>query len=184
MSAQNRININLLDKGGLTFSTKGRVLNWLLSTFRIIVIITELLVVVAFVSRFWLDAQNSDLNEEIDQKRAVLAASKDFETQYRETKDKLAIYAAETSNQGFWRDSLETITSNLPTDVVLQQIRFLDQQEIHIEGISPNEANIQQLVVNLKGKSIFENVSILEVETDQDDPTLTVFVLKITIKLP
>lgn len=183
MSAQNNIDINLLDKGGLTFSTKGRVLNWLLSTFRIIVIITELLVVIAFVSRFWLDARNSDLNEEIDQKRAVLAASKDFENQYRETKEKLSIYVKETANQGFWRNSLETITQNLPADVVLEQIRFVDRNEISVEGLSPNEGNIQQFVVNLQEEALFENVSVLEVETDQDDPTLTVFVLKITPNL-
>ena len=46
--------INLLPQKGFEATTAGRILAWILSTFRIIVIITELLVMVAFLSRFWL----------------------------------------------------------------------------------------------------------------------------------
>ena len=58
-------NINLLPKEEFDASVVGRLLRWAMGTFRIIVIITEMIVMAAFLSRFWLDAQNSDLNDEI-----------------------------------------------------------------------------------------------------------------------
>ena len=59
--------INLLPQEEFAASTLGRILAWILSTFRILVIMTELIVILAFLSRFWLDARTTDLNEEIKQ---------------------------------------------------------------------------------------------------------------------
>ena len=64
MSAHKKQQVNLLPEKGFTSTTTGRVLTWILSTFRIIVIVTEIIVMIAFLSRFWLDAQNTDLSEE------------------------------------------------------------------------------------------------------------------------
>ena len=88
---RNKNQINLLPSRGLGSSTAGRVLSWILSTFRIIVIVTEIIVMVAFLSRFWLDAQNTDITEEMTQKQAVLAASLDFERKFKETKEKCVV---------------------------------------------------------------------------------------------
>ena len=77
--------INLLPQKGFASTTAGRILAWILSTFRIIVIVTEIIVMVAFLSRFWLDAQNTDLDEEITQKQALIAASLGFEKRFKQT---------------------------------------------------------------------------------------------------
>ena len=89
MAARKKRQINLLPQEEFAASTLGRVLNWLLTTFRYIVIVTEIVVMTAFLSRFWLDAKSTDLNELIKQKQAVIAASADFEKEFRLTKDNL-----------------------------------------------------------------------------------------------
>ena len=65
MPAKKEPEINLLPQEEFEGSVIGRILKWGLSTFRIIVIIVEMVVMAAFLSRFWLDAKNSDLNEDI-----------------------------------------------------------------------------------------------------------------------
>jgi len=75
--------INLIPQDEFESSNFGRILKWALSTFRIVVIVTELIVMSAFLSRFWLDAKNSDLNEEINVNKSQIIAYKDIETEFR-----------------------------------------------------------------------------------------------------
>ena len=76
--------INLLPQEEFANSTIGRVFTWAMSTFRIIVIGMEMVVMVAFLSRFWLDAINVDLNDIIKQRSAVIAAQSYFEKAFRD----------------------------------------------------------------------------------------------------
>jgi len=57
MAAKKEKPINLLPKDSFAETTLGRVITWFLGTFRIMVIAVELVVVAAFLSRFWLDSK-------------------------------------------------------------------------------------------------------------------------------
>src|SRR3990167_1085348 len=91
--------INLLPQEEFESSTFGRVLKWLLSSFRIMVIITELVVMTAFLSRFWLDAKTTDLNDSIKQKQAVIESQNNFEKEFRKTQNRLVIFKEVTEAQ-------------------------------------------------------------------------------------
>ncbi|KKR69678.1 MAG: hypothetical protein UU12_C0039G0005 [Candidatus Woesebacteria bacterium GW2011_GWA2_40_7b] len=90
--------INLLPQEEFDVSTLGRILKWAMGTFRIIVIVTEMIVMTAFLSRFWLDAQNSDLNDAIAIKTAQISAQSDFEKQFRILQHKLSIFKTLTDS--------------------------------------------------------------------------------------
>ena len=84
-TAQKRtVGINLLPKEEFAASTWGRILTWLLSTFRIIVIFTEVIVMAVFLSRFWLDAKANDLNELLRKNQAILKTTTEFENEFRD----------------------------------------------------------------------------------------------------
>ena len=173
--------INLLPQKGFEQTTGGRVLVWILSTFRIIVIVTEIIVMIAFLSRFWLDAQNTDLSEEIQQKQSVLAASQNFEKEFKDTQGKLSIYSEIAKGRGVFSNPLQTITSYLPQDLYLTSVRISDNT-VEIEGTSPNERSIQQLSVNLNASEIFTEIEIVEIVTSGADPSLLNFKLSTTLK--
>src|SRR3989344_780469 len=103
--SKEQIKINLIPQDEFESSTFGRVLKWALSTFRIMVIVTELLVMSAFLSRFWLDARNSDLNEEIEIKKAQIGAYQDVEDSFRKYQAKLvlakSLYSTGATSQVF-----------------------------------------------------------------------------------
>ncbi len=166
--------INLLPEASFETTTAGRVLSWVLSSFRIIVIVTEIIVMIAFLSRFWLDAQNTDLNDEIKNKTAVLSASKDFEREFKNIQNKLNVFSKLTENQGIYTDTLSNIVSYLPSDLFLTSITF-EGQLIEIEGYSPNEVSIQQLIVNLSSSGKFSDIALSKLETDTKDPILLNF---------
>jgi Tfp pilus assembly protein PilN len=162
--------INLLPQKNFEQTTTGRVLAWILSTFRIIVIVTEIIVMIAFMSRFWLDAKNTDLTDEINDKKAVLAASSNFEREFKDTQARLAIFSQTIATQEIPSTSLVTVTSYLPDNVNLTSFS-LTRNAIVLQGSSPDEMSIQQFLTNLTASGKFRDVNLTELESDLTDIT-------------
>lgn len=181
MPARKEKEINLLPQKGFESTTAGRVLAWILSTFRVIVIVTEMIVMIAFISRFWLDAQNSDLNEEIKQKSAVLSASQDFEDHFSDTQKRLKVLSEISSGKLIGTNLLEIVTKNLPPDVILKDISYTNEG-ISLSGYTPNEQSIQQLIVNLDANDEFQNVNLSEAKSSPDNPNVLEFKIKSDLK--
>jgi Tfp pilus assembly protein PilN len=166
--------INLLPQEQFAASTAGRLLAWALSTFRIIVIITELVVILAFLSRFFLDAENADLSEQIEQKQAIIASSSEFEKTFRLTQKKLEIFSQITAQDKQATAVLAKIAISIPPDVFLDTINISDLS-LSLIGLSPNERSIQEFVVNLEANLGEKNVTLERIETSFRDPSLMEF---------
>lgn len=173
--------INLIPEVGFENTTFGRILAWILSTFRIIVIITEVIVMGAFLSRFWLDAQNSDLKDKIEEKKSYLVASQSFESEFKDTQKRLEIYSKNSKGSGILTKSLSTIVSFLPTDLSLKTFTF-SEEKIDIEGYTPNEKSIQQLIANLQSSDLFEDIGIDEISSALDESNNLMFKVFINLK--
>ena len=166
--------INLLHQEQFAASTSGRILAWALSTFRIIVIITELVVILAFLSRFFLDAENADLSEEIEQKQGIIVSSAEFEKTFRQTQKKLEIFSQLTAQDRQASGVLSKIALSIPPDVFLESIS-LNDNSLSLIGLSPNERSIQEFVANLETNLGFKNVNLERIETSFQDPSLMEF---------
>lgn len=171
-------NINLLPQEEFEASTLGRILRWAMGSFRIIVIMTEMVVMAAFLSRFWLDAQNSDLNDQIKIKTAEISAQKDLETQFRSIQIKLDIFK---KIQGIAQASgtLDTIASAVPQEVSFNSLN-ISQNSSEIRGTSTSESGIAQFLTNLKANKTFKDVELETVNSSQDNPSNSDFAIKIT----
>ena len=110
--------INLLPQEEFNVSVTGRILRWAMSTFRIIVIVTEMVVMAAFLSRFWLDAQNSDLNNAIKIKAAQITALGSTEKEFRLVQSKVNIIGKMQQSPKLTQ-IVNTVTSKLPGNVIL-----------------------------------------------------------------
>lgn len=168
--------INLMPQEGFASTSVGRILLWVLSSFRIIVIITEIIVMFAFLSRFWLDANNTDLNEEIQQKRSLIAARAEFEEEFRDTQDKTTIFNQLTQNEGIVSLAMESIVSSLPPDVFLKEVSY-NNNAVAVHGTSSSERSIQQLIVNLGTKDVFVSAGLAEISTNLENPSLLEFTI-------
>ena len=164
---KSKAQINLLPQEEFAGTTIGRTLRWAMSTFRIIVIVTEMVVMVAFLSRFWLDARNADLNELIKQKSAVLSASADFEKEFKNTQKKLKIFSSLSRDVGTASTTLGAITSLLPSDIFLLTYSF-NSQSAQVKGVAQNEISIAQFIVNLEKSASFEKVTLTNLDTSDD----------------
>lgn len=172
------VKINLLPQEEFAKSTFGRVLSWALSGFRVIVIVVELVVMAAFLSRFWLDAKINDLNDVIRQKQALIAAQSEFEKTFRDIQKRITVYGEVKAIATTPSAELEKITVFLPLDVSLSSFSF-SEGKIQIKGVAGSEISIAQLMANLEGTNQYKEVFLTSVGNDPKNEALIAFTLEL-----
>jgi len=169
--------INLLPQEEFDVSTLGRILKWAMGTFRIIVIVTEMIVMAAFLSRFWLDAKNSDLNDIIAVKTAQISAQSDFEKQFRIVQHKLSIFKT-LADSPQPSGKLNAIGSKIPLDITLSGVSVGDVSA-QINGVALSEASIAQLLNSLQNEKSLKTINLGSLSSSEEDASLTVFAVNI-----
>ena len=172
MSVQSKQLINLLPQEEFAGSTIGRILKWLLSTFRIIVIATEVVVMAAFLSRFYLDAKIADLNGHIKRSSTLVEATLPFQRLFTSSQKKLSIAKNLISKQEKISANLGVISSHLPIDVTLTSYTAKTGGAT-IRGQTPSELSISQLIANLGSINQFSNFELSQINTSDSGGLLT-----------
>ena len=172
--------INLLPRDEFETSILGRILKWALSSFRVMVIITEIVVMSAFLSRFWLDARNSDLNEELEMGEVQVDAYEEVESEFRSIQKKLSI-AKVLYNEPKSTKALSDIAGTLPPDIFLSSVT-LNQTSLLIKAASFSESSIAQFVTNLEANKSFSDIELSQISTDQDNPSIIIFTINGKVK--
>ena len=170
--------INLLPQEEFDVSLLGRTLKWAMGTFRIIVIVTEMVVMGAFLSRFWLDAQNSDLGNSIKIKSAQIAAQVAIEKEFRSVQSKLSI-AKQIGAPAPFSQKIDSVASKLPPGVNLVSISTLEDTA-QVKGASATEFGVAQFVANLKADPTFKSVELGPISSSENNLAQMVFSLKIS----
>ena len=165
--------INLLPQEEFDVSIVGRTLKWAMGTFRIIVIVTEMIVMSAFLSRFWLDAQNSDLSNSIKIKSAQIADQAKIEKEFRSLQSKLNI-AGKIKAAAPLSVKVDAITSKLPAGVGLSSV-IVQENSTQVKGSSASEIGIAQFIANLKADPSFKSVDLGQVSSSENNIAQTVF---------
>lgn len=175
-----RKGINLLPTEAFQSSVLGRILKWALGTFRVMVIVCEMIVMGAFLSRFWLDARSSDLNEEINIAKAQIQAYEPVETEFRSLQKRLLI-TEELYSQDKASLLIEIINKNMPSDMFLNSISFMENA-IQTKSTSLSEKSIIQFITNLESTDLFDTVKLSQVSSSLDNESYLTFTLSTKLK--
>lgn len=159
--------VNLVLREGFEHTTLGKVLTWGLSIGRIIVILTELVVIIAFLSRFWLDRTLTDLNEENASKKRQIEAVSKFESTFRLAQLRLETFKVVSVPTGY-ADRVTKITSLLPTGVTLTKVSFL-KRGMDLNGVALSESGLAGFMKALNESQEFQNITLpsLTLETER-----------------
>ncbi len=177
MAKKKNNHINLLPKDEFEISTLGRVLKWLLGTFRFIVIFTEMIVMIAFLSRFWLDAKSNDLNAEIKQKQVLISSYAPVETEFTVIQKRMLTLTQFSTESVKPSELIDTIVPLIPSDIKLNLISASELQN-KFEGESLSEKAIAQLIANLENSKKFTKISLGEISSKKDSNSL-IFTLEL-----
>jgi len=140
---------------------------WALGTARIIVIIVELIVVGAFVSRVVVDTQGKRLDKNLETRQATLSAFKETETGYRIIQAKATNYKVVWENASNYAAALQELDNLLSANYANLRIS-IDKDFVTIRG----EGDINQIEnfeTKFKESKYFSNVETFEVDSSSGD---------------
>lgn len=172
MSKTVSFDINLAPKDPFFETALGKILKWALSVGRYIVIFTEVIVIISFVSRFTLDRQITDLNTSIAQKVNVIESFGDLEDNVR-TAQRLIEDYNQISQTKEILDTFPAITEITPAGILLRQLTIRPDQ-VSISGNTFGQDNLNLLINNLTLSNYFTDIDVNRIETDpQQEATFT-----------
>ena len=144
--------ISLLIDQSFDFTLLGRVVTWLTTVGRFIVVFTELVVIAAFISRFWLDRKNSDLSIDLRQKKAILESAVEFENDFRAVQERVSQGNKLAGKNEDLVGPLAIIARQIPDDIVIDNYRFskfLENQSVSLSILVYSESNLAQFINNV-----------------------------------
>jgi Tfp pilus assembly protein PilN len=153
------ISINLLGQQDLEHTPWGRIVSWATTYGRYIMITTEIVVLLAFISRFSLDRKLTDLTEETNQKQAIIDANLSFEKEVKSVQANLATAKQLISTQSKPIVLVTMMETMLPPDVYLSSID-LTGSKMSVAAIAGTTAGFSQFLANLGASKELKNVSL------------------------
>jgi len=160
-------NINLVTHDGLEESPYGRLLTWATTYGRYIMITTEIVVLLAFISRFSLDRKITDLNEAIAQKKMIIQANQDFENEIKSIQSKISTIKSLLPEQETSVQSLLKFKSYLPFDVYIESFIF-SSKNINTDVIAQTTNGFMQFIRNLQSQDMYSKIEIGEISRNPD----------------
>lgn len=154
--------VNLYPDDPFFDSLAGRTMRWLVSTGRHLIIFTELVVIASFFSRFYLDRQLTDLNNQVMQKKAVVESYGTFEDEFRLAQRQVENVDRVLGQQGKL-EVFEIFGTITPPGVTFNTFQ-MGNGSITLQGNAGSLKKITQLVENLKATPEFQRISVSQIE--------------------
>ena len=161
MSKKNPASINLLKNSKNEIFEK--FIDWALTIGRLLVIITEIVALSAFIYRFSLDRQLIDLHDKIKQEQAIVSFFKDKERTYRNLQDRLKVAS---TYYAVGQDKLNTskdIIDLAPQGMTFNELTVSDNS-VNINANFQVVSSLKIFVDSLKNYKPVKSVSITQIE--------------------
>lgn len=163
-----KLKINLLPEEDLQEKALGKFLKWSLSFGRYIIVGTEIVVLMAFFSRFKLDRQLTDLHEEITQKEAIVTFNQAFEKQTRDIQKQLEEIENIEHHHEFSLKLLDFLGKNLPKEVTLKKLSF-SQEKLSLSGISLSSSSFIDFLARIRDSEKFSQVVLQDLSQQGEE---------------
>jgi hypothetical protein len=172
------IKVNLLPKDPFSQTSVGKFLDWSLSVGRYIVVFTEMVVIVTFLSRFTLDRQLTDLNESIIKKQALLESYASLEEKIKIVQQKGAFIDTIDTNQELL-DVLAIIVNRLPRDIIYSQLDVRDDKVV-IVATAYSQISLERFINDINTDPAFSDVLLDKINTSENETGIN-FILRANV---
>ncbi len=154
-------------------STSSRILRWVTTVGRVVIIVTELIVIGAFLSRFYLDRKNADLSEIIRQQKAILDSTQNFENEFTDIQTKLTTIKKVYSATPDYDVKIQNLVSSTPLDIKYERltVKKSDNGQISadISLFAYQEESIVNFITNLILNPETDSVNVKSIQKNSKE---------------
>lgn len=136
---------------------------WALSIGRVVVILTEVVALGAFLYRFGLDRQLVDLHDKIAQEQSIVDLLKQNEDSYRNLQYRLTLAKTVITNQTKQVKLYDDVIAMLPANATLRTL-IIDQATVKLTIEVQTIADLSTFIDQMKNYPSFINVSLDRIE--------------------
>lgn len=173
--------INLLPKDEFEASTFGKFIKWAVSIGRWIVVLTEFIVICAFLSRFYFDTKLANLFDDIKQKQAIVDSAFSFEEKFRFAQERIKIVKTLLAEEKKPSALFVETGQLLPFDVFLTGMG-VEENKLSLKGYSLSEKSLNVFLSGLVSNPRLGEVSLDNVSSQKDNPSAIDFSISTLVK--
>ncbi len=164
-----KLDVDFVPKDPFYDTILGKILSWALSVGRYIVVFTELVVILSFLSRFQLDRQVTDLNGELMQKQSIIESYGSLENDVREVQKKIETYKQLKTRKPI-KEIFTTLSAVTPQGIEYTTLS-LKSSGLRINGIAQSTNALSQFLYNIQIHPEISNVVVQKiVNRDKKEP--------------
>lgn len=175
-----KVDINLLSGTGIAGKPLGKFLRWSLTYGRYIIITTQIVVLLAFFSRFKLDQDLSDLHSKIEEKTNIIQALAPVEENTRNIQTKLEIIKTLETSRTIYSDVLKTLADQTPADVAITKIK-IDKNDLTFSATAVNNSAFANFLNLVRRNSYFNQITLDQVSKSVNGESID-FILSLEIE--
>lgn len=150
---------------------------WALSTGRYILILVEIIVLGAFISRFKLDSDLANNKDAIEQQIPYIESLKPYEIQVRNTQLKLSTLKDANRLSPDYPAILRKIASQTPSAIKVTALNLekdAGSAKFQIVGQAVSNNDIIAFITGLRSDNLFSNVTLTGIGLEKDQITFTI----------
>ena len=148
--------------------TSRKLFLWMTGAGRVIVIVTELIAILVWLSRFRLDYEITTLQENIEEKAALVATSSRFERNFRKYQDKILAIQTVQGEKVRYSNGFETLATLVPDEVRITSLTF-SAREIQVQAQATSAIAFAEMLAALLGSEDIEAVALSSTRFSGDD---------------
>lgn len=173
-----RIDLNLLHPKEIQARLPEKFLKWLITYGRFIVILVEVVVVAAFLTRFKFDADLDNLKTKIRQDLPYVEGQATDEALINQTQTKLALIDKTFLAGDRWQETIIEISSQTPSSIQFLGLLLeeKDEQNINfkISALTLSNVDLGIFLNNLRGQDNLRDINLANISFDEDQILFTI----------
>lgn len=169
--------VNLIKNKKKSFFDK--FIDWALTVGRVVVIITEIIALAAFLYRFSLDRQLIDLHDKISQQQVIVKSLKTSEEKYRNLQGRLRVAASFIDSGSTTINIFNDIISFAPSDLTFKSLAMSKD----IVKIDANLKSIYSLSEFIKSLKNYPNTNWVSLDRIENKTSSSIIGVSLTVVL-
>lgn len=164
------INLDLLKPQTQSQNLVAKGLHWILSAGRFLIIFVEIIVLAAFLARFKLDADITEVKESIEAQIPYIESLKQDEILIRQTQFQISTIKDIKNNSFDFVQILNQIANQTPLGVTISNLNFevtTGKVSIKMAGIAQSNNELATFIFGLKTNQNFSEVNLTNVSVEQ-----------------